>query len=937
MKKAVLMYGAWPNPRTSGISSVVHDVIKGINDSKRDVYLITQDWDKLTQNPLAIQMMRIPASEPFDWRVTVQHREEFLSFEDLVEADARQELDPGQSLLSNVGLIHSHGDELIPHYNEHERHTNVYNTLVDHIAKSSGKIPKTVRTRHDEVQRDVDRLNRFAGIDWAATPLEKKLAILNDGREIQQNVEENIRQRGEEFVEKYHLDPTEMENGLDHVWYVLHLLRQWRREAEYVDAIVNLTEDGVKSTLELTFPDTDPNKFVAINNGTSFEPKDWGKVHELVEGYHVRDELECYRGSSQEKEPINFNQMDKKVIFVGRPTVDKGIFELAESLKRIYHSGNKNIKGIFVGNFDEDVRKELESIDPEHAKEYLLFTGKVDDQDELASILMFGNVTALPSHSDTFNLVGAESLKMKTPIVTTHFSGIGDAYIGTPQRMGFQVALPVKKPFDEGPDRYFGVDVDSLTEQIERMITDDGLAWKLGQNGLEFVEKHLNCNRMGQEYADLFDRLIDDDEKRKIKVSFFCNTLENTHGVPVVMNNTSQQLIASGQYEVSYITNSFDNNEINYIDSDGNEFSFRNRTEFTEFVKREGVEIDVLHSHSWHISDYYSPFHTSRDEMDLPDFLRQLGQPKFVHTNHANPTEDLRRIKLMHPEADYQSMSDGEKRDFLYSNLLDAHKEEWKLGWEATSILSKRQIMELADAIVFVSETQREEEKEMIPHYCFTEKAGVVNNGVDMGNYNNPKIHEQGEKIKEELELEKEERVVLFAGRMSEEKGIYDLAQAAEILYGRNEEVTIVYLGTNHDEDIIERLKSDAPHVRMLFPERISRDERHKMAAMYSMADIVAQPTWGECFNQIPAEALAMGTPSVVSDFSAPGEIYVKTGAALGCQVRDPKDLAEKLSILLNDPEVYNRTKETGKTLVDTQLSVENMAREYKQLYESIC
>ena len=244
--------------------------------------------------------------------------------------------------------------------------------------------------------------------------------------------------------------------------------------------------------------------------------------------------------------------------------------------------------------------------------------------------------------------------------------------------------------------------------------------------------------------------------------------------------------------------------------------------------------------------------------------------------------------------------------------------------------------MKLADAITYVSATQMHEEEQMIPYYSFGHKAEVIMNGVDIGKYNTPETHARAAELREELGIGRDEKVVLYAGRMDEEKGIYELATASERLSEAGEKITLVYLGTNGDEFIKQTIRTAAPDVDILFPERISREERQKMAAMYAMADVVAQPTWGECFNQIIAEALAMGTPAVVSDYSAPGEIYVKPGAALGSQVRNPEDLAEKLSLLLNEESVRASITGKGKELIDRHLNVESMGRQYMNLYATL-
>jgi hypothetical protein len=185
--------------------------------------------------------------------------------------------------------------------------------------------------------------------------------------------------------------------------------------------------------------------------------------------------------------------------------------------------------------------------------------------------------------------------------------------------------------------------------------------------------------------------------------------------------------------------------------------------------------------------------------------------------------------------------------------------------------------------------------------------------------------------------ISEDTKVILYVGRMEEEKGIYDLAQAAEKLTQRGEEMTFIYIeGGGRNQEIEKRIKRQAPNASLHFSDPISREERERLAAMYTMADAVVQPTWGECFNQIVAEGLALGTPAVVSDFSGPGEIYVGNGAAVGCKVNDPQDLANQISLLINDQETHRRVSEQGQQLVERELNSTAMAQRYMGIYEEL-
>lgn len=1270
-KKDILIYGAWPDPRSSGISSVVHDTITSANKEGRTVFLLTEGFDtKERLGPLSIKLMKVDGDKPFDWKETVKHIQEFHSLEELVKKDAAGHLNEGKQILDKVGLIHNHSDDLIPHYNINERNCNNYNTLISHIQAISGKKPALVRTRHDDAyQIGIDRLSRLTGLDWKELPIEEKLAYYKDGSPLKEIVEQHVKKNREELKQKYMFDDEYLNNAIDHVWWVMHKLRLWRQEAKDADAVVCLTDQDVAANKELVMPDKkNTSNFATIYNGSSFAPQDMGKIHGLLYEFHTQQKLECYRGGSQAKEGIKFKPEDKKVIFVGRAHQGKGIYELARSLGKLYKKGHKNIRGIFVGDFDEETRKKLAELDPENSKEYLLFTGRVNDPDQLAAILAFGNVTAIPSYYESFNLTGIESLKMGTPLVVTDFSGPGDVYIKNPQKQGVKIALPVSKPFKEGIDRYFGVDEESLAKQIETVITNDGLAYQLGQDGKKFVEEHYSHTRMGEEYAELYEKLLKKQSKKKSKkgnsgemnacdtvttwmncklynekpfttleaelskskelsrlfcymckkistnqqdetyrqlsqimgisqkgrieeaqmaadwliqehndfadawhfkainyardkrfeeardalvtgfkiaktnremtpelqslleenynqltklvrarkrkkvydekffknspdkkveldttyvlladenlenniqdllsrekeekfdivivkdnisglseftekykdrlatvetehkiweknkyntdrtnglirivlknnnngylqrglnmgirkaiqsgskniklvgynneiadalleldskrtlggaakyqkldmlvqenkhlkaptkvntkkgnkktVVFVGTTKNNTHGVPVVMNNIRTQLEQNPDYAVFSLINSFDDHKIMLYDQDGNCQTFLDRKDFVKFAKERGFKIDLMHIHSWHVADSYVPFHAKiRDNMPFAEFLEKLGKPKTLFTDHCNPLEILSRIKE-HNDVEYDKLSDEGKAKFIKTEDLNKHLEvDWLKGWQATQIKCTREIMDIADAVVHVSGTQLDEEIKKIMPGLDPAKHSVIYNGLDLAKFaDDPAVEKASKQLKEKYGLKDNEKVVLYAGRPDKEKGVFDLADAVKMLEHNSEigKIKLIYLG-NMDK---MKTKLGNGKANILFPGRI--DDRKELAAHYKMADVVVQPTWGECFNQVIGEGLAMGTPGIISDVSGPAEVYVSKGVAVGCKPKDPEDLAEKIKTVLTNKQLKEELGQKGKKYIQEHLSVESMYKQYLAMYDKL-
>ena len=398
------------------------------------------------------------------------------------------------------------------------------------------------------------------------------------------------------------------------------------------------------------------------------------------------------------------------------------------------------------------------------------------------------------------------------------------------------------------------------------------------------------------------------------------------HGVPIVMLNIVRAL-SNSVFTFSYIANDFDTNRIQYFDETRRVGDFENRTAFVNFVHQHHIQFDILHFHSWHYSDHYKPFHCERDPLDINILIEQLNPSSVIYTDHANPTEDLRRIHEHH-SIDYAALSDDGKEAFLRSNnLTDFSVQDWSRGWDATSILSRRQIMRLADHVIHVSATQRREEDQFIlPHYSVSGKHSVIWNGTDLLDYRHlPEVRIRSEQLKKKHKGQS----VLYVGRAEKEKGIFDLATAVARLREAGSPVNLTFVG-HFDADLRRQLNRTATQ-KNEYTGLVN--DRMELAAHYMATDLIAQPTWGECFNQVISEGLAIGTAAVVSDISGPREVYVSNGIAIGHQPRAPDSLAHEIRRGLTDNALRRSIINKGGQFVAQHLSAQQMVAQYADLY----
>lgn len=156
--------------------------------------------------------------------------------------------------------------------------------------------------------------------------------------------------------------------------------------------------------------------------------------------------------------------------------------------------------------------------------------------------------------------------------------------------------------------------------------------------------------------------------------------------------------------------------------------------------------------------------------------------------------------------------------------------------------------------IVTVSDWLKSETKESFFKKCDIRR---IYNGIDTDIFK-----PQSEKLREELGLPKNKKVVLGVANVWEErKGLDDIIEIYKLLPS---EFKIVLIGLNEKQ-------------RKAMPLQIMAIQRTndimELAAYYSMADVFVNPSKAETFGMTTAEALSCGTPAVVYNTTACPEL----------------------------------------------------------------
>jgi len=132
-----------------------------------------------------------------------------------------------------------------------------------------------------------------------------------------------------------------------------------------------------------------------------------------------------------------------------------------------------------------------------------------------------------------------------------------------------------------------------------------------------------------------------------------------------------------------------------------------------------------------------------------------------------------------------------------------------------------------------------------------------------------------GERAEARARLKLPERFILFVGTVEPRKNLDTLLDAWVLMRDRPDLVVVGSWGWRY-EQIREKMSRLGPRLHHL--DSVEPDQ---LPAIYNLARVVAHPAWYEGFGLPPLEAMACGTPVVVSDRSSLPEVVADAGIAV--------------------------------------------------------
>lgn len=306
---------------------------------------------------------------------------------------------------------------------------------------------KSVRESHPE-SKIIFAIHDFGWTHPLRGDFERYKKIISDDNNIKHNEEESLLTVFQQELEMYQL----------------------------ADMVVCLSEDTY--SILKSFYQIDTEKLSLIPNGL--------RSHKMSIRYEISNE--------QLRREKGICKNDKILLFTGRPTKQKGIFDLIEAIKIILKN-HRNIKLVIVGEGNEVSMKELINAASEIAGS-IVYTGQINRQ-EVMDWLSIADIGIISSYYEQCSYSAIEMMMHGLPIVASDGLGIRNMFVD-----GFNAQIA--KIGDRSKLEEYQ---NNLANAIIKLLDSPKLCEILGEGTQKTYNTNYTVKKMKGNYKNLINSL----------------------------------------------------------------------------------------------------------------------------------------------------------------------------------------------------------------------------------------------------------------------------------------------------------------------------------------------------------------------------------------------------------------------------------------------
>jgi len=251
---------------------------------------------------------------------------------------------------------------------------------------------------------------------------------------------------------------------------------------------------------------------------------------------------------------------------------------------------------------------------------------------------------------------------------------------------------------------------------------------------------------------------------------------------------------------------------------------------------------------------------------------------------------------------------------------------EKRLLKQCFDIVWGKKILNNAEKVIALTDVEVDQYSRMgIPY----DKIIIIPNGIDLNLYNH--LPQKGT-FKLKYGIAREEKIILFLGRIHSIKGIDLLIEAFSNICKEISNVTLVVVGP--DEGSQKNLQKQIIQLgiteKVIFTGPIYGQE--KLSA-YVDAEVYVLPSLHESFSNTVLEAWACETPVIMTESCAISTIAQKAGMVVK---RDSYELAEGIKKMILDGAFLSSYINNGAALIKNEFNIESIITKIEDCYREV-
>lgn len=179
---------------------------------------------------------------------------------------------------------------------------------------------------------------------------------------------------------------------------------------------------------------------------------------------------------------------------------------------------------------------------------------------------------------------------------------------------------------------------------------------------------------------------------------------------------------------------------------------------------------------------------------------------------------------------------------------------------------------------------------------------------------------------------------ILFVGNMMWRKGVIDLIQAFPLVLDKHPDALLTLAGGSggvHQTRMEAELEALPPEVKGRV-QLVGKVHYESLPELYNQSAVFVFPSRVEAFGLTCAEAMACGCPVVATSLASGPELVTDGVSGLLADPREPKDLAEKVCRMLDDPAQARLFGIAARQKAEEHFNLKNLVEKNLEFYKSV-